>query len=67
LTIPSYFKLLYIYGFTQRLVQSEDDTGLWSAGIGVGLQFRLFHYLDMEVRTALNPFDIKKSHFSLRQ
>ncbi len=65
LTVPSYFKLLYLYGFTQSLVYSEDYIGIWSAGIGVGLQFRLFHYIDMEVRAALNPFDVKKSYFSL--
>jgi len=65
LTIPTYFKLLYLYGFAQGLVHSNDQRGVWSAGIGVGLQFRLFHYMDVELRTSINPFDIKNSFFSL--
>jgi len=65
LTIPSYFKLLYAYGFIERLLPDENHNGIWSAGIGIGLQFRLIHFLDMEVRGTLNPFDVKKSYFAL--
>lgn len=65
LTIPTYFKVLYLYGFAQRLVHSDDQYGIWSGGIGVGLQFRLFHYLNMDVRTSINPFDIHNSYLSL--
>ena len=65
LSIPTYFKVLYLYGFAQRLVHSDDQYRMSSGGIGVGLQFRLFHYLNMDVRTSINPFDLDNSYFSI--
>ncbi len=65
LTVPSYFKVLYVYGFIQRVVVSPDYRGNWSAGLGMGLQFRLLHYLDLEVRASFNPLDFNKGYFSL--
>ena len=65
LTVPSYFKVLYVYGFIQRVVVSPDYRGNWSAGLGMGLQFRLLHYLDLEVRASFNPLDFDKGYFSL--
>ncbi len=65
LTVSSYFKVLYVYGFVQRVVASPDYRGNWSAGLGMGLQFRLLHYLDMEVRASFNPLDFNKGYFTL--
>lgn len=65
LTVPSYFKVLYVYGFVQRVVASPDYRGNWSAGLGMGLQFRLLHYLDLEVRASFNPLDFNKGYFTL--
>lgn len=65
LTVPSYFKVLYVYGFAQKVVVSSDYQGNWSSGLGMGLQFRLLHYLDMEVRASFNPLDFNKGYFTL--
>ncbi len=65
LTVPVYFKALYVYGFAQRMVVSTDYAREWSAGLGIGLQFRLLHYLDLELRASFNPLDVSKGYFKL--
>lgn len=65
LDISVYFKVFYLYGFVQRVVVSPDSLGDWSAGIGMGLQFRLLHYLDLEVRASLNPADFNQGYLTV--
>ena len=65
LTVPTYFKVLYLYGFSQRVLVGNGHRGEWTIGLGMGLQFRLLHYLDLEVRTSFNPFDSKRTYFTL--
>lgn len=49
--VPFYAKSLYGYGFGQTLT-SVDETGSFhsSIGGGIGVQFRLFYVLDLEVQ-----------------
>ncbi len=65
LTFPVYIKVLYLYGFAQRVMRGNDYVGAWSAGLGVGVQYRLLHYLDLEIRASINPFDLSKYYATL--
>ena len=65
LSIPMYVKAVYLYGFTEYVLVSEDYSGGWAAGLGLGIQFRFFHYLDLEVRAAINPLELNQRYFSL--
>ncbi len=65
LTVPVYLKVLYLYGFAQRVMSGKDHKGAWATGLGMGMQNRLLHYLDLEVRFSINPFDPRKYYFTL--
>ena len=65
LTLPIYVEVLYVYGFTQRVIVGKEYRGAWSSGLGVGLKFRLLHYIDMELRASFNPFDFNERYVSL--
>ncbi len=65
LNVPAYFKVLYLYGFGQRVLAGNEHRGKWTTGIGLGLQFRLLHYVDLEVRASLNPFDPNQTFLTL--
>ena len=64
LNVPMYFKVVYLYGFTERLMVSTSYRGRWSSGIGMGIQFRLLHYVDVEVRASINPLDPSEYYFA---
>ena len=63
--VPVYFKALYLYGFAQNVLFSSDHEGEWAAGLGMGLKFRLLHYLDLEVRASFNPIDMDQGFITL--
>jgi len=65
LTTSTYFKVLYLYGFVQKMVVGIEDREKWSLGLGIGLQFRLLHHIDLEIRASLNPFDFSQGYFTL--
>lgn len=53
LLVPVYLKVLYSYGFAERLSpagRNEDGPAMASIGGGLGLQVRLFHLLDLDLR-----------------
>ena len=65
LSIPVYINTVYLYGFAEYVLMSEDYSGGWAAGLGLGSQFRIFHYLDLEVRIAINPLELSQRYFTL--
>ena len=65
LTIPVYLKAVYVYGFAERMLIDKESRGIWAAGVGLGIQFRLLHYLDMEIRASVNPLDFRKHYIAL--
>ena len=48
--LPIYFKALFAYGFAEILYGSESDARYRAAGAGLGLQLRLIHHLNLEIR-----------------
>ena len=52
--MPVYFKVLYLYGFAEALCGIRDDACYRAAGAGLGVQLRLLHYLDMEIRLGVS-------------
>ena len=62
--IPFYAKALYAYGFGQTLTAVDEAEGFCSSvGAGLGLQFRLFYLLDLDLQVGaafrLEPGDIE--------
>ena len=55
LHVPMYFKVVYLYGFAEAIVHS-DTPELRTAravGAGLGLEWRVMHYLDLDMRIGL--------------
>ena len=65
LSVPVYINAVYLYGFAEYVLISEDYSGGWAVGLGLGSQFRIFHYLDLEVRIAINPLELSQRYFTL--
>ena len=48
--LPVYLKVLYAYGFAEALYAADTDARYRVVGVGLGIQLRLIHYLDLELR-----------------
>ncbi len=48
--LPLYFKVLYAYAFAEAFYATGTAARYRSIGAGLGVQFRLLHYLDLELR-----------------
>ena len=67
--LPSYFKVLYAYGFLGRVLAVRHNPDLRNArsvGVGLGLQLRVMHYLDMDLRLGFNPLGSDGKQFTFR-
>ena len=55
LDLPMYFKVLYVFGFFEEVVHSDtpDLQNTRAVGAGLGLEWRLMHYLDLDLRIGL--------------
>ena len=51
-----YFKAVYAYGFVEAVIHSDTDgiRNARTAGAGLGVQWRLMHYLDLEWRIGVS-------------
>ena len=48
--LPVYLKVLYLFGFAEAMYASGSARSYRSVGLGLGMEFRIFHYLDLELR-----------------
>jgi len=65
--LPVYLKALYMYGFAEALQSTTTATRYRSAGLGLGVQFRLLHHLDLELRFGgVYLFDERRFAWTLR-
>lgn len=55
LHVPMYFKALYLYGFAEAIVHSDIPAlrTARAAGTGLGLEWRIMHYVDLNMRIGL--------------
>ena len=55
LNVPMYFKVLYVYSFLEAIVHSDTPQvrNSQAVGAGVGLEWRVMHYLDLDIRIGL--------------
>ena len=50
--LPVYFKVLFAYAFAEGMYGIQEEGTYRSVGAGLGVQLRLFHYVDLEFRIA---------------